>query len=316
MSWIISRREDLLWFHLPALPALALGAFFAFGPASAELWLLCAWGICFDGTHVFGTWARSYLTPDRDGLPGARWLWLLAVGPAAALIDHFLLPVFPAFLLAAFLWAYWHLVRQHWGFVALYRRGARTRLGWLLWLGCIYPFARFGLSPAYLASGLPQLFPVAALPSLRMAVDLATAGMLLAIGVVRVLDRRPLQLGPAHLYVGVVVLLHAATFAFVPRLLPIMATLTLFHNLQYHRIVWHYEQRRGRTPFGGLGRYLAAGLLVGIVWYVPRIFGVAAAPPLGQKLLLGLGWGVAFHHYLVDGRIWRLRRPAPRAVLA
>jgi hypothetical protein len=29
---------------------------------------------------------------------------------------------------------------------------------------------------------------------------------------------------------------------------------------------------------------------------------------LGRNVLLGLGWGIAFHHYLVDARIWRVRR--------
>jgi hypothetical protein len=33
-----------------------------------------------------------------------------------------------------------------------------------------------------------------------------------------------------------------------------------------------------------------------------------AGPGLLRNLLLGLGWGIAFHHYLVDGRIWRVRR--------
>jgi hypothetical protein len=27
-----------------------------------------------------------------------------------------------------------------------------------------------------------------------------------------------------------------------------------------------------------------------------------------RNVLLGLGWGVAFHHYLVDGMIWRVRK--------
>jgi hypothetical protein len=295
MKWIISRREDLLWFHLSALPALALGAAFAFGPRQAELPLLLAWGILFDGTHVFATWARSYLRRDPN-LPGASSLWLLAVGPAAAIVDHFWLPIFPAFLLAAYLWAYWHLVRQHWGFVALY--GRDQQLGWLLWLGCLYPFARYGLSDAYLASGLPRLFPPEMLPAMRALVDAVSGSLLLVIAMVR--TRR---IGPAHLYVLVVIALHTLTFAFVPRLLPIMATLTLFHNLAYHRIVWHHEEKRGREI--SLWPYLAAGLCVGVAWYVPRIALAAGAPPLWSNLLVGGGWGVAFHHYLVDGRIWR-----------
>ena len=29
-----------------------------------------------------------------------------------------------------------------------------------------------------------------------------------------------------------------------------------------------------------------------------------------RNVLLGLGWGVALHHYYVDGRIWRVRKQA------
>jgi hypothetical protein len=310
MSWIISRRQDLIWFHLAVIPSLLLGALFALGPAN-PLTILCAWGVLFDGTHVWATYARSYLADEPD-LPSRRWLAIVLIGPAIALA----LPrAFPSFLLAAYLWAYWHLVRQHWGFVALYLRaglrGQTTRLGTLLWIGCAWPFVRFGLSADYAASGLPQLIPALALPSLRWAVDLLTAGALGALGIFRALDRRPLHLGPAHLYVAIAIALHLFAFALLHSLLPIMATLTLFHNLEYHRIVQHYQERRGRS-----GHYLVAGLVFGALWYVPRIFGVALSPQPWSNALAGLGWGVAFHHYLVDGRIWRLRKPALREALA
>jgi hypothetical protein len=303
MSWIISRREDLLWFHLSVIPSLLLAALFIFG--RSELLLLFAWGVLFDGTHVWATYARSYLAHEEDLPP--RWTFaIILVGPAIAI---FLPNAFPSFLLAAYLWAYWHLVRQHWGFVALYRRGRPTRLGALLWLGCAWPFVRFGLSDHYLASGLPVLLPGS--PSLRLAVDLFAIGTLIAIAIVRALDRRPLKLGPPHLYVAIAVALHLFAFAFVHSLLPIMATLTLFHNLEYHRIVRHYQERRGRAV-----HYLFAGLIFGALWYVPRIFGVALAPQPWSNVLAGAGWGVALHHYLVDARIWRLRKPALREALA
>ena len=305
MSWIISRREDLVWFHLSVIPSLLLAALFLFG--RSELTLLCAWGVLFDGTHVWATYARSYLAGESDLPPKASFAIIL-LGPAIALLTP---RAFPMFLLAAYLWAYWHLVRQHWGFVALYRRGQPTRLGALLWLGCAWPFVRFGLSEHYLASGLPQLIPIAFLPALRIAIDLVVLAALISLALIRALDRRPLRLGPAHLYVTIAIALHVLTFALIHSLLPIMATLTLFHNLEYHRIVRHYQERRGRAV-----HYLFAGLIFGALWYVPRIFGVALAPQPWKNVLAGAGWGVAFHHYLVDARIWRLRKPALREALA
>ena len=117
------------------------------------------------------------------------------------------------------------------------------------------------------------------------------------------------RLGPKHLLLAVVIVFHIAVMALLDNLLTITATLTIFHNLQYHRIVWQYERGLGRTPSGGLAPYLFLGVLLGFVWYAPRVLGVAALhSDLARNALLGLGWGVAFHHYLIDGFIWRVRR--------
>ncbi len=338
--WIISPRQDLLWFQGSVLAGIALLVFFVLAPDLnddnygwghlAVLGLLL-WGVLFDGTHVWGTYARSYLAPDdasRSALPG-RWSWgLLLLGPALALVDYALLPAGPSqlgqagwlfrfFLVGAYLWAYWHLVRQHYGFLVLYRRRAGendprgTRLdSALLWLGSLYPFLRYTLTDAYVRSGLPQLLPEEWLPALRLQLDVAAALVALVLLALMVSGRfEPFRPGPKHLLLAIVIGFHLAVFALLDNLLTITATLTIFHNLQYHRIVWQYERGHGRTPSGGLLMYLGLGLLLGLAWYGPRVMGVALAEAgLLRNCLIGLGWGVAFHHYLVDGRIWRVRR--------
>jgi len=335
--WILSRREDLLWFQGAVLAGLALVAFFVSAPPLTDstyslvhpaVLVLLAWGVLFDGTHVFGTYARTYLAPDvesRAALPG-RWSWgLVLLGPAIAVVDHFACEpgpsqlgragwLFRAFLLFAYLWAYWHLVRQHYGLLVLYRRraggGQDRRLNpdtLVLWAGCLYPYLRFSLGEGYLRSGLPQTIPPALAGPLRTALDTAFAAGVAALAVVLVV-RRP-RLGPGHLLLLVVIGFHLIVFALLDNLLTITAALTIFHNLQYHRIVWQYERGRGRAPAGGLVRYLALGSLLGLAWYAPRILGVSlVSSDLARNVLLGLGWGVALHHYLVDGRIWRVRR--------
>jgi len=338
--WIISRREDLLWFQGSVLAGVALLVFFllapplddaSYGTGHLAVLGLLLWGVLFDGTHVWGTYARSYLAPDaasRAALPG-RWSWgLLALGPAVAVADYFLSPpdrsqlgsagwLFRFFLVGAYLWAYWHLVRQHYGFLVLYRRragGSDLRAARLdtviLWVGCLYPFVRFTLTAAYVRSGLPQLLPESWLPTLRAGLDAGFA--LVAVVLLALLlsgHFEPFRPGPRHLLLLVVIGFHLMVFALLDNLLTITATLTIFHNLQYHRIVWQYERGLGRAPSGGLLIYLTLGVLLGLAWYGPRVLGVALAEShLLRNSLLGLGWGVAFHHYLVDGRIWRVRR--------
>jgi hypothetical protein len=293
--------------------------------------VLFLWGVLFDGTHVWGTYARSYLAPDagsREALPG-RWSWgLLLVGPAVAVIDFFLCTPGPSqlgqagwlfryFLAGAYLWAYWHLVRQHYGFLVLYRRraGDTSRHGgrldtYLLWVGCLYPYLRFTLGEGYARSGLPVLLPPSWLGPAAWLLD-GTFAVLFGGGLLLLLSGKvePFRPGPRHLLLAIIVAFHVAVFALLDNLLTITATLTIFHNLQYHRIVWRYERGLGRAPSGGLIPYLSLGILLGLAWYGPRVLGVAAVgSDLARNGLLGLGWGVAFHHYLVDGRIWRVRR--------
>lgn len=338
--WIISPRQDLLWFHGSVLAGLALLSLFVLLPPLSDatyaadhpaVLLLLLWGVLFDGTHVLGTYARTYMAPDassRSALPGS-WSWLiLLAGPALAIIDS-ALPQAPSllghagwlfsnFLLLAYLWAYWHLVRQHYGILVLYERriepanpqGFRIYAA-LLWLGCLYPYMRFALSDGYLYSGLPQVLPRIWLPTLRTALDLTcmVAGSLLMLRLARRFLVERLQPGPRELFLFIVISFHMLVFALLDNLLTITATLTIFHNFQYHRVVWQYERGKGRIPMGSLARYLGLGVLLGLVWYGPRVMGVAlVGPSLLRNMLLGLGWGVALHHYLVDGRIWRVRR--------
>src|SRR5262249_26094703 len=118
-----------------------------------------------------------------------------------------------------------------------------------------------------------------------------------------------LTIGPKHLLMALVILFHIAVFGLLHNLLAILATLTIFHNLQYHRIVWMYERGLGRIPSGGIVPYLTFGTLLGIGWYGLRVFGAHhLGASLAGNMLVGFCWGIAFHHYLVDSRIWRSSR--------
>src|SRR5260370_15316070 len=158
------------------------------------------------------------------------------------------------------------------------------RIGSLIrWTGCLYPFVRFSVSDGYRQSGLLQLIPPSLIDPARLALD---AGFVLAsiALLVIVLSQRvePLRIGPKHLLLAIVIGFHLLVFALLGNLLSILATLTIFHNLQYHRIVWQYERGLGRVPSGGLVPYLAYGIAPRLVWYGLRGFG----PPARQPRLL------------------------------
>jgi hypothetical protein len=87
----------------------------------------------------------------------------------------------------------------------------------------------------------------------------------------------------------------------------------LFHSFQYHRLMWFHNHNRYSEPesesrFGlaaALARHFAvyamAALLLNLFLNVAPSM-LLANSPLGSAV-----WGLAFTHYCLDARIWRVR---------
>ena len=105
----------------------------------------------------------------------------------------------------------------------------------------------------------------------------------------------------------------------------IVAILTIYHNFQYHRLIWlHNQKYKSREQYGAaeiisrrLIYYIGFGVLFGVLYQGPRqvlgYFGLQnAAAGFEQPLVIQLGvsflWGYAFIHYYLDSKIWRVRR--------
>ncbi len=107
----------------------------------------------------------------------------------------------------------------------------------------------------------------------------------------------------------------------------IVAILTIYHNLQYHRLIWFHNQKYmdRREKYGAaelisrrLLYYVAFGIIFGVIYQGPRqVLGYlglqnAAAGVTQQPLAIQLGvsflWGYAFIHYYLDSKIWRVRQ--------
>src|SRR5215218_1622377 len=119
VRWLISAREDLVWFIGSVSTSYALFALYAWGWVPLVP-MAAAWAILVDAPHVFATFSRTYF--DREERRArARLLWwsllFFAVGPLAVLAGLGF-----AFFFVAALWAYYHLVKQHYGFMVLYKK--------------------------------------------------------------------------------------------------------------------------------------------------------------------------------------------------
>src|SRR5436853_6962857 len=147
LRWIINAREDLIWFVGSVASSYALLILYVTGILGL-IPMVVGWAILIDAPHVFGTLSRTYF--DRSQWKMRKRLMLgsllfFVVGPLMVLLGL----GFTFFFLAA-LWAYYHLVKQHYGFMVLYKKknndlapidNALDRL--LLLFAFNYPFVAF-----------------------------------------------------------------------------------------------------------------------------------------------------------------------------
>src|SRR5438309_10363308 len=162
LRWIISAREDLLWFIGSVASSYVLLVLYVTG-ALPLIPMVAGWAILIDAPHVFGTFSRTYFDASewktRKRLMLGSLLFFV-VGPAMVLLGV----GFTFFFIAA-LWAYYHLVKQHYGFMVLYKKknndlapidNALDRL--LLMFAFNYPFVAFiANDPAAMARVPPIL---------------------------------------------------------------------------------------------------------------------------------------------------------------
>src|ERR671928_1252769 len=107
VRWIISAREDLVWFIGSVATSYALFALYV-GGLVPLVPMVAAWAILVDAPHVFATFSRTYFDREERRERG-RLLWgsllFFAAGPVFVLAGLGF-----AFFFVAALWAYYHLV--------------------------------------------------------------------------------------------------------------------------------------------------------------------------------------------------------------
>ncbi|MGH9945132.1 MAG: hypothetical protein ACRD9R_22505, partial [Pyrinomonadaceae bacterium] len=226
----------------------------------------------------------------------------------------------------------YHLVKQHYGFMVLYKKknadlapadNALDRL--FILLALTYPFVYFvehepeaiERVPATLAAGIGYLST--ALLAATIAVAVAWAGR----QVQRAVQGQPLNL-PKYLLLAAAVPMHwIVLLTPMPhKPIAIVAILTIYHNLQYHRLIWFHNQKylRGEDARGRYGAaemisrrllyYVGFGILFGLWYQLPRRFVNETNGPqsLLTQTVAAFFWGYAFIHYYLDSKIWRVRR--------
>src|SRR6266446_1228154 len=271
LRWIINAREDLIWFVGSVASSYALLILYVTGILPL-IPMVVGWAILIDAPHVFGTFSRTYF--DRTEWASRKRLMLgslifFVVGPLMVLLGL----GFTFFFLAA-LWAYYHLVKQHYGFMVLYKKknsdlagvdNALDRL--LLMFAFNYPFVAFiAGDPTAMARVPPVLRSgVNAVATLLLAGTIVLGGFWLIRQIQRAWLGQQLN-GPKYLLLAAAIPMHwiALLTPMPAKPIALVAILTIYHNLQYHRLIWFHNQKyleRGhpgriegaaRTPVRGI----------------------------------------------------------------
>jgi hypothetical protein len=258
MRWIISARDDLIWLIGSVSSSYLLFILYVKGLLPLVP-MVALWAILIDAPHVFGTFSRTYFDRTERKKRG-RLLWgsllFFVIGPVMVFAGAGLI-----FFFLAALWAYYHLVKQHYGFMVLYKKknndlapadNALDRL--LLLFAFNYPFVAFiardpeaiARVPAPLQSG------VNALAAILLAGTLILAIAWLGRQMQRAFAGESLDV-PKYLLLAAAIPMHwIVLLTPMPhKPIAIVAILTIYHNLQYHRLIWfHNGKYKVRTGSG------------------------------------------------------------------
>jgi hypothetical protein len=262
LRWIISARDDLVWLIGSVASSYLLLILYVKGVLPLVP-MVALWAILIDAPHVFGTFSRTYFDrTERRNRSHLLWASLLffAIGPIMVFAGAGLI-----FFFLAALWAYYHLVKQHYGFMVLYKKknndlaGVDNALDRLLLLFAFnYPFVAFiardpeamARVPATLQSG------VNGLATILLAGTIVLGVAWLGRQIQRVITGEPLNV-PKYLLLAAAIPMHwIVLLTPMPhKPIAIVAILTIYHNLQYHRLIWFhnkkYTTKPSRTPTPG-----------------------------------------------------------------
>lgn len=283
-------------------------------PLTLQLLVVWSWALILDAPHVWATLGRTLIDPDEWKIRGREirfsFVWFL-VGPAAILLPY----VFAGFatrygliisaanlaigaiLFFVFfrLWAYYHVVRQHWGFFSLYKRKANDQNAqtnkldrYFFNLSLYLPLVMFLTSSFYERTpGFPPLgltLPLVGNLSIAaivhpMAWTAYLVILLVYFGYQVKLWTDGLTLnGSKLLYMLPIIPLHLVAFSHPVMAVFIVPLVTVGHNIQYHCIVYSYAQNKYRSKteknyrlakflFKNFAVYAAAGLIFTFAFY-------------------------------------------------
>ncbi len=335
-GWLRSPAFDLAFIGGIAGLALATGLVVGARPEwfapilFLDLWLL-------GHPHVVATFTR--LAFDTESFRENRWLvvglpWLVILATLAVGAGFGSQALATTYLY----WQWFHYTRQGYGVARIYGRKAGLDASQMrASVALLYLVPLWGI--LHRSWQDPDRFlgmPVLCLPTPRLAVALAGGAAAAALCVWILEQLRAWRAGRLPVALVLYVLSHTGVFAIGYVLIRGIdhgwLVLNVWHNAQYLMFVWLFNhkrfQDRGDTRHRLLAR-LSQARFASVLAYAGVCIGLGSVLYGGVALALDLDLLAAvpvasvvayqtinFHHYVVDGLIWKVRKPKLRETLA
>ena len=332
-GWLRSFSFDLLFIGGVAAAALGSTALVIWKPVLFPLVLMIdMWLLGFH--HVISTFTR--LIFDVDSFRTHRflviWLPLIVLGGVVGLVTLFGGWILPT---VYFYWQWFHYTRQSYGIAQIYRRKAEAAQEEPAWLkhAVIYLLPLWGIlerswqQPTEFVRMPLKMIPVPGI-IVQIVAFLSVATLICWLG------RQVIAWYQGRLPVAytLYILSHIAVFAVGYLIVNDMTygwlTVNVWHNAQYILLVWMYNNNRFKNGVDPRHRFLStlsqprwAAVYFFVCVAISTTFYVALQ---GIPMLLGISavtltfvvyQTINFHHYIVDGIIWKVRRPALQRTL-
>jgi hypothetical protein len=326
IGWLRSPRFDLGFIGLPAMIALASGLFVVAHPWSfgwilaLDLWLL-------GYHHVNSTYTR--LCFDRESFRQHRFLvlWL----PILVFATTLALALGIGFWAVGSLYLYWqwfHYTRQSWGLSQVYRRKEAELVteGEYLSKLAFYLLPLWGILHRSWQS--PETFlglELRVLPVPGLLVDVVAVAAIVSLVLWALLRARAFQQGRgpvAHtLYMVTHFVIFTVGYLLIEDVTYGWLVINIWHNAQYVVFVWLYNTNRFRNGLDLQARFLSRISQARNWWlyfaicfaFTTLFYGAIFSSKdilysIGLPSLIIIFQTINFHHYIVDGIIWKARK--------
>lgn len=352
-NWIISKSVDLRFLIGSVLLSFAMFflAYLEFlGAVAIWFW----WNIVFDSPHFYATYVRTFFDSkqfkQKKLLFGSSFIFFL-IGPGVIAISLYFkslssfnerLP-FVIFVSLFNLWAYWHLVRQHFGLIVLYRKKAEEKTGflvdkWTFHLLMASSLVFYAVSHSETAMQFQFLEKIITLDHVK-DLSVITAGVSFLIfaswQLQSWLKKNIINVPKCFLFIaasGLHLFVCMSKLSLTMPLIVFIPVLGVFHNVQYQALVWFYSQKSYHTSEkqGGYSKFLTKNLSlyigIGIVvsfllhhancffgayscWFSePNYNQILDSSFIWGDLLFSFVLGVPMQHYFLDQNIWKFSK--------